>query len=164
MSDINLDDIKDYAFHAKPCTSESCRDNGMILVVGLPFAECLARDLKAARAEVERLTKERDEARAILDFHPRAAKLMAKRKSFIVIAHDEPYFMGAYSMIAIREMQTGRWTREDELAYQLAGGRVKNIDREWWITNREGDKLRKLNDAEIAVVVNDDAKKGVNHE
>lgn len=47
-------------------------------------------------------------------FHPRAAKLMAKRKGFLVVACDEPYYCGVYSVIREHEIKNGRWTLEDE--------------------------------------------------
>jgi len=52
-----------------------------------------------------------------LDFHPRAAKLMFKRKDFIVIAHDEPYFIVAYEMIRQHEKEKGTWSDDDETQY-----------------------------------------------
>jgi hypothetical protein len=54
------------------------------------------------------------------EFHPRAMKLMAKRKDFIVIAHDEPYYMVAYSWIRYHETFKGTWTAVDEELYQAA--------------------------------------------
>lgn len=91
-------------------------------ILGAPVVFCqrLRDGLDQARLAVENLTRERDEARAILDFHHRAAKLMAKRKAFIVIAHDESYFIAVYSIIRTSEIAKGRWTQEDEAAYQLA--------------------------------------------
>lgn len=62
--------------------------------------------------------------RDMTTFHPRAAKLMRKRKAFIVIAHDEPYFQQAYSMIRDNEKAKGTWTDEDERVW-----------RESWKTN-----------------------------
>jgi hypothetical protein len=53
-----------------------------------------------------------------LDFHPRAAKLMKKKKPFIVVAHDEPYFIDVYAKIRLHELARTRWTNEDEEAYQ----------------------------------------------
>lgn len=61
-----------------------------------------------------------------LEFHPRAAKLMAKRKNFIVIADDEPYFKQAYDLIRFAEDYNGKWTEEDECKYQEAIARSKN--------------------------------------
>ena len=52
------------------------------------------------------------------DFHPRAAKLMIKRKPFIVVAHDEPYFLEIYTKIKLEELLRGTWTKEDEKIYQ----------------------------------------------
>ena len=53
-------------------------------------------------------------------FHPRAAKLMRKRKNFIVIACDESYFMDVYDLIRDSEMQKGTWTIEDQWHYDDA--------------------------------------------
>ena len=53
-------------------------------------------------------------------FHPRAVKLLRKRKDFIVIASDEPYFIKAYSLIRNSEILKGTWTEEDERIYQAA--------------------------------------------
>lgn len=53
-------------------------------------------------------------------FHPRAMKLLRKQKNFIVIADDEPYFREAYAMIRDNEIKIGRWSAEDEQAYQNA--------------------------------------------
>lgn len=68
--------------------------------------------------EIERL-------RAALDFHPRAAKLMNKRKSFIVVADDEPYFHEVYSLIREHEIQKGTWTNEDQQIYEDATNALK---------------------------------------
>lgn len=59
-------------------------------------------------------------ANKALDFHPRAAKLMRKRKNFVVIACDEPYFMDAYDLIRDSEIQKGTWTVEDQWHYDDA--------------------------------------------
>ncbi len=47
-------------------------------------------------------------------FHPRAWKLMKKRKNFLVVACDEPYFVEVYKMIRQCERENRRWTFEDE--------------------------------------------------
>jgi hypothetical protein len=52
-----------------------------------------------------------------IDFHPRAMKLIGKKKPFIVIANDEPYFETAYNLIRDREKLVGRWTDKDEQEY-----------------------------------------------
>jgi hypothetical protein len=54
------------------------------------------------------------------NFHPRAMKLMRKRKNFIVIAEDEPYFRGAYDMIRSHEATLGKWTAGDEIEYHFS--------------------------------------------
>ena len=53
-------------------------------------------------------------------FHPRAVKLLRKKKQFIVIAEDEPYYLQAYALVRSEEKRIGRWTSEDERAYQAA--------------------------------------------
>ena len=51
------------------------------------------------------------------NFHPRAIKLMRKRKPFLVVACDEPYYLAVYDMIRQWEMAKGTWTKEDESCY-----------------------------------------------
>lgn len=58
------------------------------------------------------------ELKALESFHPRAMKLMRKRKHFIVVACDEPYFMDVYSLIADEETKKGTWTPEDEAKWK----------------------------------------------
>lgn len=53
-------------------------------------------------------------------FHPRAFKLIQKRKNFLVVAEDEPYFIMVYDEIRYREKENGGWTEEDERIYQAA--------------------------------------------
>ena len=50
-------------------------------------------------------------------FHPRAAKLMRKRKPFIVVAIDEPYFRDVYDLIRDHEMLKGTWEIQDQNGY-----------------------------------------------
>jgi len=58
------------------------------------------------------------------EFHPRAMKLISKRKNFLVIAEHEPYFMKAYAMIRKNEKANGTWSDEDERNYKAAEHRV----------------------------------------
>jgi 16S rRNA G966 N2-methylase RsmD len=60
-------------------------------------------------------------------FHSRAMKLLKKRKKFIVIAFDEPYFIEAYSLISEYEKSKGTWTDEDERIYQESVSGVSSI-------------------------------------
>lgn len=48
----------------------------------------------------------------------RAQKIEVKGKEFIVIAQDEPYFTDVYDIIRRHECYKGRWTAEDEAAYE----------------------------------------------
>ncbi len=61
-----------------------------------------------------------EELAPVVAFHPRALKLMQKRKNFIVIACDEPYYLRGYRMIRRHEKAAGRWSPEDEEIYQAA--------------------------------------------
>jgi hypothetical protein len=54
------------------------------------------------------------------EFHPRAMKLIRKRKNFLAVADDEPYFMAVYYMLRGVEQQFGRWTDDDEAKFQAA--------------------------------------------
>lgn len=44
----------------------------------------------------------------------RAGRLLLAGEKFLVVKQDEPYFKEVYSMIKIRESQSGTWTAEDE--------------------------------------------------
>ena len=59
------------------------------------------------------------------EFHPRAVKLMRKRKNFLVVAEDEPYFMQVYRLIRKNEKANGTWSDEDERIYQSAQQSMK---------------------------------------
>jgi hypothetical protein len=52
------------------------------------------------------------------ELYPRAFKLMDNRKTFVVVASDEPYFKMVYDQIKLEELLKGTWTDEDERAYQ----------------------------------------------
>jgi len=52
-----------------------------------------------------------------LDFHPRAAKFMRKKKNFVVVACDEAYFKTVYDLIRKNEIERKRWAIYDEEAY-----------------------------------------------
>jgi hypothetical protein len=73
--------------------------------------------LAALTAANTRLEQERDEAQRVMEFHPRATKLIQKGKPFIVIAIDEPYFQAAYDLIRRQEKENGTWTDDDEISY-----------------------------------------------
>lgn len=91
------------------------------------------KKFKDALREIEHLKNVRDamlkrakfaekEINGFEDFHPRAVKLLRKRKNFLVIADDEPYFTLVYSLIRSSERLAGRWTDEDEKRYEIATG------------------------------------------
>lgn len=56
--------------------------------------------------------------RQLASFHPRAMKLMNKRKAFLVVANDEPYYREVYELIRNEETRVGRWDLDDEAKYQ----------------------------------------------
>lgn len=60
----------------------------------------------------------------VFDFHPRVAKLVSKKKPFVVVANDEPYYEFVYSLIREAEKQAGRWTEQDESIFLQALGLV----------------------------------------
>ncbi len=60
------------------------------------------------------------EAADALKFHPRAAKLMGKKKPFVVVAYDEKYFVDVYKTIRVNEIDVGRWTAEDQKKFLIA--------------------------------------------
>jgi hypothetical protein len=65
----------------------------------------------ALRAECNILTKSLKVAK---EFHPRAMKLIEKKKNFLVVACDEPYYIEIYKMIRQHEKENCTWTDEDE--------------------------------------------------
>jgi len=90
------------------------------------FAE-QKRELAELRARVSELESECGKVDNELEyyreagrFHPRALKLMRKRKNFVVVAVDEPYFGAVYWMIRGHEMAKGTWTPDDERLFQAA--------------------------------------------
>lgn len=78
------------------------------------------RRLAAMQSRAETVERELAELREALDFHQRAAKLMLKRKKFIVVAEDEPYFIAVYNRIREHEISKRTWTNDDEKTYQKA--------------------------------------------
>jgi len=75
---------------------------------------------EALRAQENRINFLETEIKSFDSFHPRAMKLMRKRKNFLVIAEDEPYFLDVYREIRKHEQKSGRWTEEDEIYYLKA--------------------------------------------
>lgn len=81
-----------------------------VYIAGLRRVRDFAQTAQAHIAQLE----------AALNFNERAAKLSLKRKPFIVVANDEPYFMRVYAMIRSFEMEKGRWNDADEQAFRAA--------------------------------------------
>jgi hypothetical protein len=77
-------------------------------------------ELSAMRAKIAFLEN-------TLDFHKRAKKLMVKRKNFVVVAFDEPYFIATYDQIKLNEVLKGTWTVQDERNYQEAVSSASSI-------------------------------------
>lgn len=79
---------------------------------------------EARQAEVNQSRARAEKAEAALEeaqkFHPRAMKLIGKRKNFVVVAEDEDYYANVYLTIRIHEKAAGRWTDEDEQKFMRA--------------------------------------------
>jgi hypothetical protein len=56
-------------------------------------------------------------AQEALKFNPLAEKLSLKKKPFIVVAIDEPYFKEVYDIIRKEERRKDTWNFDDEMAY-----------------------------------------------
>ena len=83
-------------------------DNGYIATATNAVEELAALRYRIAELEADQ------------SFHPRAMKLIRKKKNFLVVAEDEPYFMDVYAEICDAERSKGRWTEIDEQNYQDA--------------------------------------------
>jgi len=81
-------------------------------VVGFAMARA---ELAKALAEVES-----EDLAALEKYHPRAMKLIAHSKKFVVVAEDEPYYLAVYSLIREFEIKKGRWSDTDESLYLAA--------------------------------------------
>jgi hypothetical protein len=77
--------------------------------------------IRAERDTAEDLAEKlRKHAKTEEDFHPRAVKLLRKRKPFLVVANDEPYYRQVYDLIRDNEMLRGEWTTSDQWRYEDA--------------------------------------------
>jgi 16S rRNA G966 N2-methylase RsmD len=63
------------------------------------------------------LQEENKRYKDALEFNPLAEKLSMKKKQFIVVAIDEPYFKDVYDAIRKEEKRKFSWNQEDEIAY-----------------------------------------------
>lgn len=81
----------------------------------------LAERVFRNQSEIEKLVAE---IQNTLSFHPRAIKLMEKRKPFVVVAEDEPYYLRVFAMIRAHERHKGTWSVIDEQRYQEARIRI----------------------------------------
>jgi hypothetical protein len=94
------------------------------IFVSLLATEAVSFDLTKLRQDefvgaiASILAKEQMTVSDLESFHPRAVKLMRKKKPFIVVANDEPYFEMVYHQIKLEELLKGTWTDEDERVYQ----------------------------------------------
>jgi hypothetical protein len=61
-----------------------------------------------------------EELNEIEKFHPRAVKLIRKRRNFLVVSEYEPYFMKAYELIRDHEWKMGTWSDDDQRAFETA--------------------------------------------
>lgn len=102
-----LDDLRNK--RGIPTPIEAC-----ILLAGeSTIAQKAAAELVSLRARLEALE-------AAEQFHPRAMKLIRKKKNFLVVAEDEPYFETVYHEIKLHELLRGTWTEDDERRYLAA--------------------------------------------
>lgn len=99
------------------------------ICAGIDYPE----ELEAKDAELTALRERVAALEAEQAFSPRAAKLMRKRKNFIVVAEDEPYFDVVYTAIRAHEKEEGRWTEEDEQLWReglrRAAALLKELDK-----------------------------------
>lgn len=70
------------------------------------------------------LEMELGEVTRTIAFHPRAWKLMGKRKNFVVVAEDETYFESVYRTIRVREISRRNWSEADQQAFEASMARV----------------------------------------
>src|SRR3972149_5534150 len=82
--------------------------NGQFTTIVYSDRRWLLGEVDAQREELERLRETLDK---------RAGELLRKNKFFLVVAHDEPYFMNVYAKIRRREIDIERWSDEDEELY-----------------------------------------------
>lgn len=80
-----------------------------------PRVEQLQHERDAA---VKREADTKREVSELERFHPRAMKLLKKRKNFVVVADDEPYFLQVYALIRSHQMERGTWSDQDERIFQ----------------------------------------------
>lgn len=82
--------------------------------------EAAQREIARLNEQADQLNRELEYFREGVKFHPRAAKLIAKRKNFVVVADDESNFELVYRLIKMEELMKGTWSDDDELLYQAA--------------------------------------------
>ena len=63
---------------------------------------------------VREITRLNNHIAMIKSLYPLAYKLIAKKKSFIVVAIDEPYYKDVYEMIRDEEIKQDDWSDQDE--------------------------------------------------
>lgn len=84
-----------------------------------------------SRIDIELFIREivnlRNELERIENFHPIAFKLIMKKKIFLVVAVDEPYFKNVYQMIRAEEINKGSWTDQDEMFFTSSCYYNKNL-------------------------------------
>lgn len=76
--------------------------------------------LEGSNAVIDKLTIKAEELQDATNFHPRAMKLISKRKNFVVVAEDEPYFWEVYAKIRAYETRKETWSADDERNFQDA--------------------------------------------
>lgn len=76
------------------------------------------------REMLDRIAALEKDLQEMQEFHPRAVKLMKKKKYFVVVADDEDYFEMVYNEIRSSETLKGTWMPEDERIYRSMMGRL----------------------------------------
>ena len=108
--------VATYGRTLKECDEAAQFGNKMKGGLGWPESlHAMPSRVRAFQKRIKELEKQLEEAE---QFHPRAMKLLRKKKNFIVVAEDEPYFIQAYNMIRDHEIQKGTWSDEDERIYK----------------------------------------------
>lgn len=90
-----------------------CPEGGETPIMALVYRATVGDPLRELFEQVE----------AMAQFHPRAMKLLRKRKPFLVVAEDEPYYQQVYALIREHEQAAGRWTEDDERYYETVVGK-----------------------------------------
>ncbi len=124
-----LIEIQDLVVFGVVCAVVPAIGSFLIAQVEVAYWKAQAEKVRERKHEMvqfyhETLDAAWKERQDFVSFHPRAAKLIEKKKNFVVVAEDEPYFMVTYGVIRKYEREKGTWTEEDEQNYRAAQARM----------------------------------------